>query len=101
MATEGTGKAVSADLGQTFKISPGVIIAKKSTFAVCDIKSSDELFCKGFARRSGFKASSQSFFTTSRIFRPSVCRSVNCSRSAAFVYLKKITDVKNYYKQGE
>lgn len=43
MATEGTGKAVSADLGQTFKISPGVIIAKKSTFAVCDIKGSGEV----------------------------------------------------------
>ncbi len=37
MATEGTGKAVSVDLGQTFKIFPGVIIAKKSTFAVCNI----------------------------------------------------------------
>lgn len=44
MATEGTGKAVSVDLGQTFKISPpSVIIAKKSTFAVCDIKGSGEV----------------------------------------------------------
>ncbi len=43
MATEGTGKAVSADLGRTFKISPSVIIAKKSTFTVCDIKGSGEV----------------------------------------------------------
>lgn len=43
MATEGTGKAVSADLGRTFKISPSVIIAKKSTFTVCDVKGSGEV----------------------------------------------------------
>jgi len=38
MATEGTGKNAARDLGQTWKVSPSVRIAAKSTFTVAEIE---------------------------------------------------------------
>ncbi len=38
MATEGTGKGASRDLGQTWKVSPSVVIKAKSTFTMADIQ---------------------------------------------------------------
>jgi hypothetical protein len=38
MATEGTGKNASRDLGQGWKVSPSVRIAAKTTFTLADIK---------------------------------------------------------------
>src|ERR1700744_2660193 len=38
MATEGTGKGPSRDLGQTWKVSPSVIIKKHTTFTVAEIE---------------------------------------------------------------
>lgn len=43
MATEGMGKVPSGDLGQTFKISPCVCVAKQSSFTICDIHGSGEV----------------------------------------------------------
>lgn len=37
MATEGTGKGASRDLGQTWKVSPSVLIKGKSTFTMAEI----------------------------------------------------------------
>jgi hypothetical protein len=38
MATEGTGKNASRELGQTWKVSPSVVIKAKSTFVLGEIK---------------------------------------------------------------
>lgn len=40
MATTGTGERPSRDLGQTWKVSPSVIIKKKTTFTLADIDGS-------------------------------------------------------------
>jgi hypothetical protein len=37
MATEGTGKNAARDLGQTWKVSPSVVIKAKTTFTVAEI----------------------------------------------------------------
>ncbi|MGE5608745.1 MAG: glycoside hydrolase family 172 protein [Bacillota bacterium] len=37
MATEGTGKGAARDLGQTWKVSPSVVIKSKTTFTLADI----------------------------------------------------------------
>src|SRR6476620_5726889 len=37
MATTGTGAAASRDLGQTWKVSPSVIIKKKTTFTLAEV----------------------------------------------------------------
>src|SRR6516225_4446671 len=38
MATEGTGKNAARDLGQTWKVSPSVLIKSKTTFTLGEIK---------------------------------------------------------------
>src|SRR5262249_49901395 len=38
VATEGTGKNAARDLGQTWKVSPSVVIKAKSTFTMAEIK---------------------------------------------------------------
>jgi D-arabinan exo alpha-(1,3)/(1,5)-arabinofuranosidase (non-reducing end) len=40
MATEGTGKGASSELGQTWKVSPSVRIKAHTTFTLADIKES-------------------------------------------------------------
>ncbi len=37
MATEGTGKDAAHDLGQTWKVSPSVVIKKHTTFTIAEI----------------------------------------------------------------
>src|SRR6058998_3737630 len=37
MATTGTGAGPSRDLGQTWKVSPSIIIKKKTTFTLAEI----------------------------------------------------------------
>lgn len=102
MATEGTGKAVSADLGQTFKISPSVIIAKKSTFAVCDIKGSGEVrHVWVTCAPVGFQGIVAEFFYDGADF-PSVSMPLGkLSAIGGVRILKENNRRKNYYKQGE
>jgi len=40
MATTGTGEGAARELGQTWKVSPSVIIKKKTTFTIADIDAS-------------------------------------------------------------
>src|SRR3954469_11444351 len=43
MATEGTGKNASRDLGQGWKVSPSVVIKAKTTFTVAEIDGSGSI----------------------------------------------------------
>src|SRR6201996_3358615 len=48
MATTGTGLGPSRDLGQKWKVSPSVVIKKKTTYTVAEIDGPGAILLSGF-----------------------------------------------------